>query len=69
MNENDVQALESYYEHSHMRVVHADGEKSAKIPLHRGLRQGLSPLTHIRGSCGECDAPMARFQRRRHVTR
>ena len=32
--------------HSHMRVVHADGEKSAKIPLHRGLRQGgpLSPI-------------------------
>jgi len=29
MNENDVQALESYYEHSHMRVVHADGEKEA----------------------------------------
>jgi len=29
-----------------MRVVHADGEKSAKIPLHRGLRQGgpLSPI-------------------------
>ena len=65
MNENDVQALETYYEHSHMRVIHADGKKSAKIPLHRGLRQDC----HIRGSYGECDAPMARFQRRRPVTR
>ena len=46
MNENDVQALESYYEHSHMRVIHADGEKSAKIPLHCGLRQGC-PLSLI----------------------
>jgi len=29
-----------------MRVIHANGEKSAKIPLHRGLRQGcpLSPI-------------------------
>ena len=46
MNENDVRALESYYEHSRMRVIHANGEKSAKIPLHRGLRQGcpLSPI-------------------------
>ena len=43
MNENDVQALETYYEHSHMRVIHADGEKSAKIPLHRGPRQGIVP--------------------------
>ena len=42
MNQNDVQAIESYFEHSHMRVIHADGEKSAKIPLHRGLRQGCS---------------------------
>jgi len=46
MNENDVKALESYYEHLHMRVIHADGEQSAKILLHRGLRQGcpLSPI-------------------------
>jgi len=38
MNENDVKALESYYKHSHMRVIHADGGISAKIPLHHGLR-------------------------------
>ena len=29
----------------------------------------LSPLTYIRGGCGECDALMARSQRRRPVTR
>jgi len=40
MNEINVQALESYYKPSHMRVIHADGEKSSKIPLHPGLRQG-----------------------------
>ena len=30
-----------------MRVIHADGEKSAKIPLHCGLRQGcpLAPIS------------------------
>jgi len=48
MNENDVQALESYYEHPHIRVIHTDGEKSARIPLHRGLRQGC-PLSPILG--------------------
>jgi len=48
MNENNVQALESCYEHLHMRVVHANGEKSAKIPLHCGLRQGC-PLSPILG--------------------
>ena len=48
MNENNVQALESYYEHSHTRVIHADGEKSAKILLHRSLRQGC-PLSPILG--------------------
>ena len=48
MNENDVQAFESYYEHSHIRVIHTDGEKSARIPLHRGLRQGC-PLSPILG--------------------
>jgi len=48
MNENDVQALESCYKHSHMRVIHANGEKSAKIPLHRGLRQGC-PFSPILG--------------------
>ena len=31
-----------------MRVIHADGEKSAKIPLHRSLRQGC-PLSFILG--------------------
>jgi len=31
-----------------MRVIHTDGEKSAKIPLHRGLRQGY-PLSSILG--------------------
>jgi len=36
MNENNVQALESYYEHSHMRAIHADGEKSANIPSRQG---------------------------------
>jgi len=48
MKQNDVQALESYYKHSQMRVIHTDGEKSAKIPLHRGLRQGC-PLSPILG--------------------
>jgi len=48
MNKNDKQALESYYEHSYMRVIHADGKKSAKIPLHRGLRQDC-PLSPILG--------------------
>jgi len=48
MIENDVQALESYYEHLHMREMHADGKKSAKIPLHRCLRQGC-PLSPILG--------------------
>ena len=43
MNENDMQALESYFEHAHMRVIQADGEKSVKIPLHRGLRQMVVP--------------------------
>ena len=69
MNENDVQALKSCYGHSHMRVVHADGGKSAKIPPHRGLRQGCPLLPILKGSCGKCDAPVARFQRRRPVTR
>jgi len=63
MNENDVQALESYYEHSHMRVIHANGGKSAKIPLHRSLRQGCPLSTILGGSCGECDALMARFSK------
>jgi len=48
MNENGVHALESYYKHSHMRVIHADGGKSARIPLHHGLRQGC-PLLLISG--------------------
>jgi len=48
MNKNDVQALESYYEHAQMRVIHADGRKSAKIPLHRSLRQDC-PLSPILG--------------------
>jgi len=49
MNENDVQALRSCYEQSRMRVIYADGGKSAKIPLHRGLRQGcpLSPRLRV----------------------
>jgi len=40
------EGLDSSYEHSHMRVIHADGKKSAKILLHRGLRQDcpLSPI-------------------------
>jgi len=69
MNENDVQALRSCYEHSHMRVVHADGGKSAKIPLHRNLRQGCPLLPTFKGSCGKCDAPVAIFQRKRPCTR
>jgi len=48
MNEKDVQAIESYYEHLHVRVIHAGVEKSAKIPLHRGLRQGC-PLSPVLG--------------------
>jgi len=46
MNENDEKPLGSCYEHSHMWVIFADGGKSAKIPLHRGLRQGC-PLSSI----------------------
>jgi len=46
MNGNNVEALESYYEHLHMQVIHANDGKSANIPLHRSLRQGcsLSPI-------------------------
>ena len=43
-----MQALESYYERSQMWVIHADGEKSANFPLHRGLRQ-CCPLSPILG--------------------
>ena len=48
MPEADVQALERYYALAHMRVSHADGQKSAAIPLGRGLRQGC-PLSPILG--------------------
>jgi len=48
MNEKDVQAIEPYYEHMHVQVIHASVEKSAKIPLLRGLRQGC-PLSTILG--------------------
>jgi hypothetical protein len=48
MPEADVQALERYYALAHMRVSHADGQKSAAIPLGRGLRQEC-PLSPILG--------------------
>ncbi len=48
MPEADVQALDRYYALAHMRVIHADGQKSAVIPLGRGLRQGC-PLSPILG--------------------
>jgi hypothetical protein len=43
MPDSDVQALERYYAMAHMRIGHADGQKSASIqfiPLGRGLKQG-----------------------------
>jgi hypothetical protein len=48
MPEGDVQALERFYGLTYMRIVHANGQKSAHIPLGRGLRQGC-PLSPIPG--------------------
>jgi len=49
LNENNVQALESYYEHPHMLMIHADSEISAKILPYPRLRQGC-PLLPILGA-------------------
>ena len=46
--EADVSALERYYASSYMQIAHSDGQKSANIPLGRGLRQGC-PLSPILG--------------------
>ncbi|MBL6911070.1 MAG: hypothetical protein ISR34_11690 [Pirellulales bacterium] len=48
MPEADVKALECYYASSCMQIAHADGAKSARISLGRGLRQGC-PLSPILG--------------------
>ena len=68
MNENDVQALESYYELAHVGDPY-QWRKICQDPAASWSQARLSPLTYIRGSCSECDAQMTRFQRRRPVTR
>ena len=59
MPEADVQALEMYYALAHMRVSHADVQKSAVIPLGRGLRQGCPLFANLGRFGSQCYASMA----------